>query len=197
MRWRRWVWGRGKEKGWGKGEKGGVKIGGVEEDIWKWGKDKVEKIRDRVREEREVGRMWMEDLKVKGMEGKDDVGEGVVDGWFGMLVRMVEYKWRWYGVKVIKIEGFGGRWKRWGKWGDMYKGLKVREGRWSCGECGREDEGELNGGWKIKDFGLKGVGREGGKVKGVEWGVVDEGGGVVKRNGRKKEEKRGEYCGER
>ena len=98
---------RGKEKGWGKGEKGGVKIGGVEEDIWKWGKDKVEKIRDRVREEREVGRMCMEDLKVKGMEGKDDVGEGVVDGWFGMLVRMVEYKWRWYGNNRDKEDKIG------------------------------------------------------------------------------------------
>ena len=133
----------------------------------------------------------MEDLNVKGMQRNHHLARSVVDASFGMFLSMLEYKCMWYGVNFIKIDRFAPSSKTCGKCGYVYKGLKLSERSWTCPECGTHHDRDFNAACNIKDFGLKALPTERGKVKPVDCPLVDERPRVLKSNGRKKQEKRG------
>ena len=72
-----------------------------------------------------------------------------------------------------------------------YKGLKLSERSWTCPECGKHHDRDLNAACNIKEFGLKALPTERGKVKPVDCPTVDERPRVLRSRGSKKQEKRG------
>ena len=119
------------------------------------------------------------------------MAQAVGDASFGMFLTMLEYKCRWYGVNLVKIDRFAPSLKTCGKCGYVYKGLKLSERNWTCTECGTHHDRDFNAACNIKEFGLKALPTERGKVKPVDCPLVDERPRVLKSNGRKKQEKRG------
>lgn len=128
---------------------------------------------------------------VKGMMGNHNLAQAIGDASFGMFMTFLEYKCRWYGVNLIKIDRFAPSSKTCGKCGYVYKGLKLSERSWTCPECGTHHDRDLNAACNIKEFGLKALPTERGKVKPVDCPLVDDRPRVLKSNGRKKQEKRG------
>ena len=104
---------------------------------------------------------------------------------------LLEYKCRWYGVNLIKIDRFAPSSKTCGKCGYVYKGLKLSECSQTCPECGTRHDRNFNAACNIKEFGLKALPTERGKVKPVDCSTVDERPRVLKSRGSKKQEKRG------
>ena len=78
-----------------------------------------------------------------------------------------------------------------GQCGYVYKGLKLSERSWTCPECGTHHDRDFNAACNIKEFGLKALPTERGKVKPVDCPTVDERPRVLTSRGRKKQEKRG------
>ena len=78
-----------------------------------------------------------------------------------------------------------------GQCGYVYKGLKLSERSWTCPECGTHHDRDFNAACNIKEFGLKALPTERGKVKPVDCPTVDDRPRVLKSRGRKKQEKRG------
>lgn len=108
-----------------------------------------------------------------------------------MFLTLLEYKCSWYGVNLIKIDRFAPSLKTCGKCGYVYKELNLSERSWTCPECGTHHDRDFNAACNIKEFGLKALPTERGKVKPVDCPLVDDRPRVLKSNGRKKQEKRG------
>ena len=180
-----------KQKGSANRNKARIRVALLQERIANCRKDNLHKITHALTHDSQVRTLCMEDLNVKGMQHNHHLAQAVGDASFGMFLMLLEYKCRWYGVNLIKIDRFVPSSKTCGKCGYVYKGLKLNERNWTCPECGTHHDRDFNAACNIKEFGLKALPTERGKVKPVDCPLVDDRPRVLKSNGRKKQEKRG------
>ena len=180
-----------KQKGSSNRNKARICVARLQEHIANSRKDSLHKITHALTHDSQVRTICMEDLNVKGMQRNHHLAQAVGDASFGTFLTLLEYKCRWYGVNLIKIDRFAPSSKTCGKCGYIYKGLKLSERSWTCPECGTHHDRDFNAACNIKEFGLKALPTERGKVKPVDCPLVDDRPRVLKSNGRKKQEKRG------
>lgn len=180
-----------KRKGSENRNKARVKVARIQERIANCRRDNLHKITHALTHDNQVRTICMEDLNVKGMQRNHRLAQAVGDASFGMFLTLLEYKCRWYGVNLVKINRFAPSSKTCSKCGCVYKGLKLSERSWTCPECGAHHDRDFNAACNIKEFGLKALPAERGKVRPVDCPLVDDRPRVLKSNGRKKQEKRG------
>lgn len=180
-----------KQKGSANRNKARIRVARLQEHIANSRKDSLHKISHALTHDSQVRTICMEDLNVKGMQRNHHLAQAVGDASFGMFLTLLEYKCSWYGVNLIKIDRFAPSSKTCGKCGHVYKGLNLSERSWTCPECGTHHDRDFNAACNIKEFGLKALPTERGKVKPVDCPLVDDRPRVLKSNGRKKQEKRG------
>lgn len=180
-----------KQKGSANRNKARIRVARLQERIANCRTDNLHKITHALTHDSQVRTLCMEDLNVKGMQHNHHLAQAVGDASFGMFLMQLEYKCRWYGVNLIKIDRFVPSSKTCGKCGYVYKGLNLNERNWTCPECGTHHDRDFNAACNIKEFGLKALPTERGKVKPVDCPLVDDRPRVLKSNGRKKQEKRG------
>lgn len=180
-----------RQKGSSNRNKARIKVARLQERISNQRKDTLHKITYTLTHDSQVRTICMEDLNVKGMIRNHHLAQSVADASFGMFLTMLEYKCKWYGVNFVKIDRFAPSSKTCGKCGYVYKGLKLSDRSWTCPDCGMVHDRDYNAACNIKEFGLKALPTERGKVKPVDCPLVDDRPRVLKSNGRKKQEKRG------
>ena len=180
-----------KQKGSANRNKARIRVARLQEHIANSRKDNLHKITHALTHDSQVRTICMENLNVKGMLRNHHLAQAVGDTSFGTFLTLLEYKCRWYGVNLIKIDQFVPSSKTCGKCGYIYKGLKLSERSWSCPECGTHHDRDFNAACNIKEFGLKALPTERGKVKPVDYPLVDDRPRALKNNDRKKQEKRG------
>lgn len=180
-----------KQKGSANRGKARIRVARLQEYISNCRKDNLHKITYAFTHDSQVRTICMEDLNVKGMLHNHHLAMAVGDVSFGMFLTQLEYKCKWYGVNLIKIDRFAPSSKTCGKCGHVYKELKLSERSWTCPECATFHDRDFNAACNIKEFGLKALPTERGKVKPVDCPLVDDRPRVLKSNGRKKQEKRG------
>lgn len=180
-----------KQKGSANRNKARIRVARLQEHIANSRKDSLHKITHALTHDSQVRTICMEDLNVKGMQRNHHLAQAVGDASFGMFLTLLEYKCSWYGVNLIKIDRFASSSKTCGKCGHVYKELNLSERSWTCPECGTHHDRDFNAACNIKEFGLKALPTERGKVKPVDCPLVDDRPRVLKSNGRKKQEKRG------
>lgn len=183
-----------RQKGSSNRNKARIKVARLQEHISNCRKDNLHKITCALTHDSQVHTICMEDLNVKGMQRNHHLSQSVVDASFDMFLAMLEYKCKWYGVNLVKIGRFAPSSKTCGKCGYVYKELKLSERSWTCPVCGANHDRDLNAARNIKEFGLKALPTEHGKVKPVDCPRVDDRPRVLKSNDRKKQEKRGDIC---
>lgn len=179
-----------KRKGSSNRNKARIRVARLQEHIANCRRDNLHKIAHALTHDSQVRTICMEDLNVKGMQRNHHLAQAVGDASFGTFLTMLEYKCRWYGVNLIKIDRFAPSSKTCGKCGYVYKGLKLSERSWTCPECGTRHDRDFNAACNIKEFGLKALPSERGDVKPVDCPTVDDRPRVLKSRGRKKQEKR-------
>ena len=181
-----------KQKGSANRNKARIRVARLQEHIANCRKDNLHKITHVLTHDSQVRTLCMENLNVKGMQSNHHLAQAVGDASFGMFLTMLEYKCRWYGVNLVKIDRFAPSSKTCGQCGYVYKGLKLSERSWTCSECGTHHDRDFNAACNIKEFGLKALPTERGKVKPVDCPTVDDRPRVLKNRGRKKQEKIGD-----
>ena len=180
-----------KQKGSANRNKARIRVARLQEHIANCRKDNLHKITHVLTHDSQVRTLCMENLNVKGMQSNHHLAQAVGDASFGMFLTLLEYKCRWYGVNLVKIDRFAPSSKTCGQCGYVYKGLKLSERSWTCPECGTHHDRDFNAACNIKEFGLKALPSERGDVKPVDCPTVDDRPRVLKSRGRKKQEKRG------
>lgn len=180
-----------KQKGSSNRNKARIRVARLQEHIANKRKDNLHKITYALTHDSQVRTICMEDLNVKGMQRNHRLAQAVGDASFGVFLTLLEYKCKWYGLNLIKINRFAPSSKSCGKCGHVYKGLKLSERSWTCPECGTHHDRDFNAACNIKEFGLKALPTERGNVKPVDCPTVDDRPCVLKSRGRKKQEKRG------
>ena len=181
-----------KQKGSANRNKARIRGARLQEHIANCRKDNLHKITHVLTHDSQVRTLCMENLNVKGMQSNHHLAQAVGDASFGKFLTMLEYKCRWSGVNLVKIDRFAPSSKTCGQCGYVYKGLKLSERSWTCPECGTHHDRDFNAACNIKEFGLKALPTERGKVKPVDCPTVDDRPRVLKNRGRKKQEKRGD-----
>lgn len=180
-----------KQKGSANRNKARSRVARLQEYIVNRRKDNLHKITHALTHDSQVRTICMENLNVKGMQCNHHLAQAVGDASFGTFLILLEYKCRWYGVNLIKIDRFAPSSKTCGKCGYVYKRLKLSERSLTCPECGTHHDRDFNAACNIKEFGLKALPSERGDVKPVDCPLVDDRPRVLKSNDRKKQEKRG------
>ena len=114
--------------------------------------DFLHKLSSKLINENQV--ICLEDLNVKGMVKNHKLAESISEcSWFE-FVRQLEYKGRWYGRTVVKIDRFFPSSKTCSNCGFIKESLNLSERKWTCPKCEINHDRDLNAAKNILKQGL-------------------------------------------
>lgn len=115
-------------------------------------KDFLHKLTTRlVRENQTIA---VEDLSVKNMVKNEKLALSISDSGWGEFVRQLDYKCRWYGRKLVKIDRWFPSSKRCSHCGHIVEKMPLNIREWQCPECGTTHDRDINAGKNILAAGL-------------------------------------------
>lgn len=97
----------------------------------------------------------METLNVKGMMEEKKLSRNISDASWGLLTQMLEYKSKWYGRDLIKINRWFPSSKTCSNCGNVKETLLLSERVYKCEVCKIEIDRDLNAAKNIKTTGIK------------------------------------------
>lgn len=104
---------------------------------------------------RENQTIVMETLGVKDMLEQKKMSRQISDASWGLLTKMLEYKCKWYGRELIKINQYYPSSKTCSGCGNVKETLLLSERVYNCDNCGLKIDRDLNASLNIKQTGIK------------------------------------------
>lgn len=104
---------------------------------------------------RENQTIVMETLNVKGMMEERKLSRNISEASWGLLTQILEYKSKWYGRDLIKINQWFPSSKTCSNCGNVKEKLSLSERTYNCSSCGLEMDRDLNAAINIKQTGIK------------------------------------------
>lgn len=144
-----------KKKGSGSWNKQRIKVAMLHEKITSCRNDKLHKVSTDLIRKYDV--ICCEDLNVKGMVRNHHLAKSITDASWGAFVRMLEYKAKWYGKTLCKIGRFYPSSKTCHHCGYIKEDLSLSDRFYTCPNCGKLIDRDLNAAMNILDEGLRNI----------------------------------------
>ncbi len=141
-----------KQKGSKNREKAQRKVARVHAKIADTRKDFLHKLTTQLVKENQL--IAVEDLAVRNMLKNRRLAQAISDVCWGEFMRQLEYKCRWYGRKLIKIDRWFPSSKRCGSCGFVMEKLPLSIREWQCPSCGTRHDRDINASRNILAAGL-------------------------------------------
>lgn len=141
-----------KKKGSRRREKCRIKLARLNASINNKKNDFLHKLSSKLINENQV--ICLEDLNVKGMVKNHCLAESISECSWYEFVRQLEYKGKWYGRTVVKIDRFFPSSKTCSNCGFIKESLNLSERKWTCPKCGINHDRDLNAAKNILKQGL-------------------------------------------
>lgn len=96
----------------------------------------------------------IEDLNVRGMS-KTKLSKSVLDAGLGEFSRQIEYKTRWYGRHLVRVDRFFPSSKLCSVCGYKHETLQLADRQWDCPDCGTSHHRDFNAARNIQAEGFR------------------------------------------
>lgn len=131
-----------KVKGSNNRKKANLKVTELFEHITNCKKDYLHKISTQLIRENQT--IYIEDLNIKGMLSNHHLAKSIQELSWYEFIRMLEYKAKWYGRSVIKVDRFYPSSKTCNNCGYIKQDLTLKDRNWICPKCHTEVDRDYN-----------------------------------------------------
>lgn len=131
-----------KVKGSNNKKKANLKVAELFEYITNCKKDYLHKISTQLIRENQT--IYIEDLNIKGMLSNHHLAKSIQELSWYEFIRMLEYKAKWYGRSIIKIDRFYPSSKTCNNCGYIKQDLILKDRNWICPKCHTEVDRDYN-----------------------------------------------------
>ena len=142
-----------KKKGSKKFEKQKLKVTTLHEKVANSRRDNLHKVSTELIKSYDI--IAVENLNVKGMIKNRKLSKHIADASWGNFVDMLEYKCKWYGKELVKIDRFYPSSKTCHSCGWIKDNLILKNRVWTCNGCNATHDRDINAAINIKKEGLK------------------------------------------
>ena len=115
-------------------------------------KDFIHKLSTRLIHENQV--IAVETLAVSNMKKNRKLAKSIGDAGWAEFVRQLEYKAKWYGRELVKIDRWYPSSKRCSDCGHTVEKMPLKVRHWTCPECGANHDRDINAARNILAAGL-------------------------------------------
>lgn len=135
-------------------------------------KDHIHKATRKIVEQNDI--IVIEDLNTKGMLRNRKLSKAISDASFGEIKRQLEYKSKWYGKQLVKIDRWFPSSKTCANCGWIHQNLKLSDRVFNCTQCAYKADRDWNASVNILKQSINDLLRGGTSFEPVEYPLVDD-----------------------
>ena len=155
-----------KKKGSRNRKKANLKAALIHEKIANQRNDFLQKVSTRLIGDNQTDTICVESLSVRNMVKNHKLARAITDVGWSKFISMLEYKGKWYGKNVIKVDPWFPSSKTCSHCGQVLDELDLSVREWTCGGCQATHDRDVNAAKNIRTKGLQtGVGSSGEPVE--------------------------------
>ena len=144
-----------KKKGSRNQQKAYRKLALIHEKVANQRQDMLHKVSTRIIRENQADTICVETLKVKNMIKNPSLAQAIADVAWGEFVRQLEYKGKWHGKNVVKVDQWFASSKTCSHCGHKLEELELSVREWTCENCQATHDRDINAAKNIESMGLK------------------------------------------